>query len=611
MKSLSKYSLIYSLVASTAAACLLSWTPAVWSQNAPAKGVSQTTPLQIKPRVAESEQIWLRAGQLPEVTLTTNILFRILASEISAQSAVYIPAAKTMVDLAREVGDYRLARRGLEFYLAGGNLAGALDAARLWVRIAPDDKEAASTEMALSAASGQTTGLAEALRKQIDGATDKTAAIGQAVAVLSRMPDRVAALSILDRALSSNQVRNSVAAHIALADMAQVAGDQDRALSEARAALAASPRSEDAAMRVFEYGLKVNPEQAQKDARIFITARPDSRRLRLMLTSYFTDQRDYDAAMRELVAMAKRSPEDFDLMFMQAQVAYRAKQLDQARGLLEQFISVQSQRQRAHAADATDAPAALSDAHILLARIFEDQGRLDDAVKQLSEIDDPASLHGARLRQAILRARQGQIDQALLIIDQASVDSDEEFVLSVTTASQILRDANRVDEAITRLKAADTKQPNTVEIKYELAMLYERKGQLKEMERLLREVIELDSGHAHAYNALGYAFADRNQKLPEALKLIARALEISPQDPFIMDSMGWVKFRMGDRAAAIEFLKQAYNKRPETDIAAHLGEALWVNGQRDEALKIFLAGAAKDPQNPVLVETLKRLGVKL
>ncbi len=611
MKSLSKNSFIYTLLAGTAAACSLLWTPLACAQSGPAKGVTQSTPLQIKPRVVESEEIWLRAGQLPDVTLTSNVLFRILAAEISAQRSIFIPAGKTMVDLAREVGDYRLARRGLEFYLAGGNLAGALDAARLWLRIAPDDAEAVSTEMALSAASGQTSGLAEALRKQIDAATDKTAAIGQAVAVLSRMPDRAAAFTILDRAISESNARNSSFARLALADMAQLAGENARALSEAKAALAASPRSEDAAMRVFEYGLKVDPEQAQKDTRLFIAAHPDARRLRLMLASYFTDQRDFDAAMKELVAMAKRAPEDFDLMFMQAQVAYRAKQLDKARGLLEQFVSVQSQRQRANAEGATDAAAALADAYTLLARVLEDQGRLDDAVAQLAKIEDPSARHAARLRQALIRARQGQVDQALVIIDAAGPETDEEVVLGATTAAQILRDANRIDDAIARLKVADQQQPDMAEIKYELAMLYERRGQIKETERLLREVIALDAGHAHSYNALGYALADRNQRLPEALKLITRAMEISPQDPFIMDSMGWVKFRMGDRTAAIDYLSKAYAKRPETDIAAHLGEVLWVNGQRDEALKIFREGAAKEPKNPVLLETLRRLGVKL
>jgi tetratricopeptide (TPR) repeat protein len=567
--------------------------------------------LTIKPREQEVQKIRLRANGAPDVTLTSSILFRILAAEISAQRNMFVPAGKTLLDLANEVGDSRLARRALEFYLAGGNLAGALESARAWQRISPHDTEAASTEMALAAAAGQTSGLAQALRKQIDTATDKPAAIAQAVAVLGRMPDRSDAFSVLERAVGDSNAKNSTAAHLALADVAQSAGKIDRSLAEARLALASAPRSEDAAMRVFEYGLKVDPERAVRDARSFITARPNSRRLRLMLTSYLADQHEYEAAMAELVAMLKHAPEDFDLIFMQAQVAYRAQALDRARALLEQFVSVQSQRQKATAAGSTDAPAALADAYLLMARIYEDQGRLDNAIEQLGKIEDTAARYPARMRQALLRARQGKIDEVLAIIDAAKPETDEEVVLGASTAAQILRNADRIDDAIARLNAADLSHPDTVEIKYELAMLYERKAQLKDTERLLREVIALDPGHAHSYNALGYALADRHQRLPEALALITRALEISPQDPFIMDSMGWVKFRMGDRPAAIEYLTKAYEKRPEADIAAHLGEVLWAQGDRDTATKIFKEGMAVEPTNATLLETVKRLGVKL
>ena len=153
--------------------------------------------------------------------------------------------------------------------------------------------------------------------------------------------------------------------------------------------------------------------------------------------------------------------------------------------------------------------------------------------------------------------------------------------------------------------------PDTVEIKYELAMLYERNQRLNDTERLLREVIAQYPGHAHSYNALGYSLADRNQRLPEALRLITRALEIAPNDPFIMDSMGWVKFRLGDYSGAVQYLDKAYRVRPEADIAAHLGEALWMLGQRDAAKEIWAKGVAKESDNATLLETLKRLGVRL
>jgi tetratricopeptide (TPR) repeat protein len=561
--------------------------------------------------VPESQSIRLRAGQLPEVTLTSTILFRILAAEISAQRGTYLPAGKTMLDLGREIGDYRLARRALEFYLAGGNLPGALDASRVWLRLMPDDPEATSTEMALAAASGQTSGLAVALRKQIDAASNKSAAIGQAFAVLSRMPDKRAALRILSTAIGESNARNLAAGHMALADMARAAGDNERALEESRLALVAAPRSEDAALRVFEYGLSVDPERALRDATEFVAVQPNARRLRVLLASHLADRGQFEAAMSELTAMAKRSPEDFDLLFMQAQVAYRAKKLELARGFLDQYVVVQAQRLRASAAaGATDAPAALAEAYQLLSKIAEEQGQLDEAVNLLAKIDDPSMRYSSRVRQAVIRAKQKRVDEGLALIDSANAQTDEEIMMGASAGAQILRDANRLPEAIRRMQRLDQRMPDTINVKYELAMLHERADQMRDAERLLRQVIALDPGHAHAHNALGYSLADRNQRLPEALALIARALEIAPKDPFILDSMGWVKFRMGQFKDAVDYLQRAYAIRPEAEIAAHLGEALWMSGQQSEARQIWAKGVSQDASNTTLQETLKRFGVK-
>jgi tetratricopeptide (TPR) repeat protein len=583
------------------------WAASGCAQNGPSKGVSQTTPLEIKPRMPEAEEIQLRAGQLPEVTLTSNIVFRILAAEISAQRSAFIPAGKTMLDLAKEVGDVRLARRALEFYLAGGNLAGALESSRLWLRFEPDDAEALSTEMTLSAASGQTSGLTSALRKKIDEARDKTAAIGQAMAILGRVPDKRAGLAILITVLQESQARDTLPAHIAISDLARAAGDAPRALSAAKAALNVAPRSEDAAMRVFEYGLAVDAQQAFRDAQGFAAAHPKARRLRLLLATQWAERREFDLAMAELVAMAKLDPEDIDLVFMQGQIAYRAKRLPEARNLLEQYVSRQSQRQ----SGAPDEGSGLVDAYQLLSRIAQDQGFFDDAVSLLDKIQEPSARHNARVRQAAIRAQQGRVDDALALLDTSDPQSLEEEVLTASAGAQMLREAKRPLEAIKRLEAANERMPDTVEIKYELAMMYERNERLNDTERLLREVIALDPGHAHSYNALGYSLADRNQRLPEALKLITRALEIAPNDPFIMDSMGWIKFRLGDYVTAVQYLEKAYRVRPEVDIAAHLGEALWMLGQRDAAIEIWKKALAKEADNATLQETIKRLGVRL
>jgi Flp pilus assembly protein TadD len=147
------------------------------------------------------------------------------------------------------------------------------------------------------------------------------------------------------------------------------------------------------------------------------------------------------------------------------------------------------------------------------------------------------------------------------------------------------------------------------ELLYTRAMLYERAQNFSEMERLLRSLIAKEPKHAHALNALGYSFADRNQRLPEAKVLIEQALRLLPNDPHILDSMGWVYFRKGMPKDALPFLYSAYERQPDAEISAHLGEVLWQLSRADEALAVFRLGLSHDPQNTVLRETLSRLGI--
>jgi Flp pilus assembly protein TadD len=142
-------------------------------------------------------------------------------------------------------------------------------------------------------------------------------------------------------------------------------------------------------------------------------------------------------------------------------------------------------------------------------------------------------------------------------------------------------------------------------------MMAEKLDRLDEMEQLLKRVMVLKPDHHHAYNALGYSLADRNMRLGEARELISKALSFAPNEPFIVDSMGWVEYRLGNKAEALRLLRQAYGARPDTEIAAHLGEVLWVSGEHAEARRVWQEGAARDPKNEALKETLARLKAKL
>jgi len=549
------------------------------------------------------------AAPVPELELTGELLFQILAADIAAQRGAWAAATNTGLQIARSTRDYRLARRALEYALAGNDLPRAWEAAQLWAELSPQDPQARQTELMLAAANGHTENLAKALRQQIDGAKDKGTAIIHAQQILSRLADKPRALALLDEVLAGD-LRKLPEARLALAQSSFEAGDHERALREARAALAARPDWDIAAGMVLQFGVNLEPEETLTSTRAFIKRHPEARDLRLALVSALVQRGDYDGAMAELQAMSKYAPEDFELIYLQGAISYEAGRLREAEKYLNTYIQIESGRRQA-SADAYDPTSALADAQLMLARIAEEEGRYDDAFRLLQQVTAPEAEYLARLRQAVVRGKQNRIDEAMRLLDESNPEDEREQVMQALTRAQILREAGRVAQAAAALEAAVAVLPDSTELRYDLALLYERLGRLGDMEQQLRRIIALDPGHAHAYNALGYTLADRNVRLDEAHQLIERALQLRPNDAAILDSMGWVLYRRGENERALEYLQRAWRLQPEAEIGVHLGEVFWSVGRHDEALQIWRTIRAEEPDNSLLQQTLRRLHIDL
>lgn len=555
------------------------------------------------------ESIRLRQGELPAVTLTRDILYRILVAELSAQRGDYDQASKLYIALAHDTFDPRLAQRGFQAAMASRDMGRAYEAAKEWALLSPDDPEAVASSLALAATSGRTTGLGKALASRIETADDKEQAIVQASSIISKMPDKRIALEVLEKALQPD-VRDLPIARLALADAAWAALDAYRALKEARTALVLDPNSESAAQRVLEYGLEVDPATVIDQTEQWLASHPDARTLQLMLVSRLVDRRDYDTALSHLRVLRERAPEDFDLLYTEAEVQVRAENFDRAKVLLNEYISVQSQRRQSLDDRSTNAMADASDARLLLVRIAEKQDNFSDAIAQLDLIDDPSLRFQAQVHKAVLQARGGNVALARKTIDSLAARDDRERSVAALTLASIYREAGRTDKAVDLLVIADKELPDTSEIKYDLAMLYERQGRMDDFEVVMKRVIELAPDNANAYNALGYTYADQNRRLDDAQNLLEHALELEPDNPYILDSVGWYLYRVDDLQAAVEYLQRSYSQLPEADVAAHLGEVLWVSERKDEARRIWREAFERDPDNGTLKATLKRFGVK-
>jgi tetratricopeptide (TPR) repeat protein len=246
---------------------------------------------------------------------------------------------------------------------------------------------------------------------------------------------------------------------------------------------------------------------------------------------------------------------------------------------------------------------------LMLAQAAELRGDLKAADTWLQKVDSPQRRAEAQFRRASLLARQGHLPEARKIIQDLPETTPDQARAKLLAEAQLLRDAGDWAEAYAVLTRAAERQPDDADLIYEQSMMAEKLGKVDEMETLLKRVMTLKPNHHHAYNALGYSLAERNIRLDEAHALIVKALSFAPAEPFIIDSLGWVEFRRGNKAEAVKLLRQSYAAQPDAEIAAHLGEVLWASDERDEARRIWREGIKREPKNEALRDTLKRLKV--
>jgi tetratricopeptide (TPR) repeat protein len=247
---------------------------------------------------------------------------------------------------------------------------------------------------------------------------------------------------------------------------------------------------------------------------------------------------------------------------------------------------------------------------LLLSQIAEQSQRLEEAENYLKRIDSTKDGLRVAVRRASLLARQGKMDDGRAIIRNAPETQESDERTKISAEVQLLRENRQFQTAYEVLVAAIARYPQDNDLVYDQAMMAEKLGKANEMEQLLRRLIASKPDYHHAYNALGFSLAERNVRLPEARQLVVKALELAPNDPFIVDSLAWVEFRSGNSAEALRLLQDAYKTRPDAEIAAHLGEVLWTQGKRDEALDMWKQGAALNPDNETLLETTLRLQAK-
>jgi len=298
-------------------------------------------------------------------------------------------------------------------------------------------------------------------------------------------------------------------------------------------------------------------------------------------------------ARKQFEAVANANPQNPDVIYAVGLLAFQLKDYQAAEGYLKRVLGLNYRDPDA--------------VRYLLGQVAEEQKQWPQAIQHYDSIKGSDHELPARMRTANAMAKQGKVDEALAYLRRVADERPEDEAQLIVAEAQILRDANRSQDAFKLLSEALDKQPDQPDILYDLALTAEKLERFDLLETHLRKLIQVKPDHAHAYNALGYSFAERNIRLAEARKLIEKALEISPEDYFIIDSLGWVLYREGDLKGAARELRRAYVGRPDAEIGAHLGEVLWLLGEREEARRVWDESLKAGPENETLQKTIKRL----
>lgn len=540
---------------------------------------------------------------LPAVELTEELMFKYLIAEFADQRGNWQAAYVNMLAIAQQTRDPRVARRAAEIALNAKQTNEALAAIRLWREMAPQSEEAAQYYLSFIMLSDNLAEALPILQQRLKEARPpvRGTLILQIQRMLARARNKAAAFALLEELVAP--YHSVPETHMALAQAAFIQGNNARAIQEARTALTVSPGSELAALTLAQ--VMPDKDEAVKVLSGFLVANPKSREVRLAYARMLVEQKQYEQAQREFKILLKEQPKDLTVLYALGLLGTQSKDLKEAENYLTTYLNVLA----ANPDEDRDPTQAL----LILAQLAEDRGDTKAALGWLNQIDpEMRQAHlGAQVKRAQLLAKEGDVAAARKLLKELKADGEDEQIQLLMADAQILRNANQSQEAMLVLENGLKRFPNNVDLLYDYAMLAEKSNKLDIMETALRKVIDLAPNNQHAYNALGYSLAERNLRLQEAFVLIEKALQLAPEDPFILDSMGWVQFRLGRLKEAESLLRRAYELRPDPEIAVHLGEVLWVKGQQEDAKKLWRDANTKDPKNDTLKSTLGRLQVHL
>lgn len=522
--------------------------------------------------------------------LSADFIYKYLVGEVAGQRGNPSLAGMVFLDLAKQQKDARLAERAAKaaIYSNDGNTAS--EAVKLWAELDPSSTEAQQGMMQILVSQGKLQEAQPWLEKLLSKEETRANGFLYLNGLFARSNDKQGIYRLMQSLASPYPEIGE--ARFSVAHAAWAAGHDDVALSEITQAEAKKPGWEPAAILHGQILAETNPEKAATYYRQYLQQYPEANEVRLNYAKQLVASKKTAEAKDEFVKLANYAKNSPQILVIIGLLAAESNEYAEAEKYFKQALTNEFKDS--------------DQVYLYLGQLAEKQKKDEEAIKYYAQVQPGNHLLDAKLNIANVTVRSKGTDAAIQQLDSLKeLNGPQQATVNHYKANMLTR-AKREPEAYALLEKTVNTLPNTPEIIYDFAMSAERMKKLDVMEKQLRKLILLKPDYAAAYNALGYSYADRNTKLQEAKTLIEKALELSPNDHYIMDSMGWVHYRLGSLETAEIYLKQAYETQTDPEIAAHLGEVLWQQGKKEEAIKTWEEALQHNPQNEVLINTSKK-----
>ena len=554
----------------------------------------EDTAAAVVPQAREPAAVVTGDGATPapaRAGLTRDVLYRLLVGEIASQRDDLPYSLENYLAVARETGDAGVAARATKLAVFVRADEEALEAARLWSAADSSSVEARQVLASLLIRAGDIDGAVEHLETIVETVSDPPGAgFHRAAELLAAEKDEESAIAVMKRLVLGHE--DDAPAQLALARLLARNGRLEEALSVVDRAYELSPG--DAPTAVLRARLRHRANDVDGAFAVlaeFLERIPDSGVARMAYARMLVDTKRYDQARTEFERLVADEPENDDARYALGLLLLQTQRFDEA---AEQFERLASRNARHDVA------------FYYLGRIAEAQQRFGDAIDAYRRVRRGEHRLNAQIRVAVLLAENDDLDAARRHLHGLHSENTQETVRIYRAEAGLLARVERYEEAMAVFDASLRELPDNSDLLYSRGMLAERMDRLDIVERDMRAIIAREPDNADALNALGYTLADRTDRYEEAYALILRAIELRPDESYIVDSLGWVLYRMGRHQEALEHLRRALSIEPDPEIAAHLGEVLWVLGNRAEAREVWSTALEAAPDDERLLDVIER-----